>query len=118
MRKLRDTNYYWFEREGGRHHIYFIVSDDGFVKIGRSFNHPINRLDSLQTGNPHGLKLRLFIMGDSKIEKLMHKLFNKYHYRGEWYKFEGILKQFVTYPFSLSLVIDDLYFIEIKDWVF
>lgn len=106
---------YVLDKEGI--YIYFIISEDGFVKIGTSTS-PYNRLDSLQTANPHKLELKLTIKGNCKIEKLMHKLLRKYHHRGEWYKFEGILKQFITYSHSMSLIIQDLYFIEVKQWTF
>ncbi len=111
-------SYYSLDDDGD--FIYFIVSEDGFVKIGKSRTNPYYRLSSLQTGNPHKLELKLAIKGHPIIEKLMHKLLQKYHYRGEWYRFEGVLKQFITYPHSMSLVIKDLYFVETKqmEWVF
>jgi len=96
---------------------YFIVSEDGFVKIGVAKN-PWDRLKGLQTANPHNLSLELLILGDIEIERLMHKLLKKHHHRGEWFKFEGILKQLITYAPNIYLAIDELYFINVKQWVF
>jgi len=103
---------YYLDENGT--YTYFITSTDGFVKIG-SADDPYRRLSQLQTANPHGLKLELVIKGHKKIERLMHHIFSEYRQNGEWFRNEGILKQFLEYCLNLSLIIEDLYCIAIWD---
>lgn len=70
--------------------IYFIKSKN-HVKIGYSKN-PEERLAELQTGNPIRLKLLATFPGDAKTEKGLHEAFAKYHWQGEWFRFDGHLK--------------------------
>lgn len=90
-------------------YIYFITTDDGFVKIGKS-NHPNKRFSDLQSANPHKLELNVCFIGDPFLEDLLHILYDKQHHRGEWFKNEGILKLFLENYQNVSLVINSLYF--------
>ena len=67
--------------------IYFIRSGkSGPLKIDYTDENIEKRIQSLQIGNPHELKLVAIIEGDqSKIAEL-HRRFKKFHIRGEWYK--------------------------------
>lgn len=67
--------------------IYFIRCKD-LVKIGYT-NSVSKRFASLQTGSPYDLYLLAMDTGNRKLEKLYHRLYEKYHERGEWFRFEG-----------------------------
>ena len=67
--------------------IYFIVDDDSkAVKIGVA-DFPEFRLQDLQVGNPHKLRLAKVIQnGSHKLEQELHRLFSDYVLGGEWYR--------------------------------
>jgi hypothetical protein len=77
-------------------YIYFITEDKfhryayHYCKIGIS-NNPEKRLENLQTSNARELSLELKLGPFSEqeafnLEKKLHKIFDKYHIRGEWFK--------------------------------
>jgi hypothetical protein len=81
-------------------YVYFFVNEDyGFCKIGYSKN-PLGRINELQTGCPFSLRILGFIEGDRKIEKKFHKRFWANRTRGEWFRYEGKLKQFCKDTFN------------------
>jgi hypothetical protein len=67
--------------------IYFIRSEI-FVKIGVAKNIG-HRLKMLQTGNPIKLEI-IFIIENKGLsdERKIHKYFNKFHIRGEWFNID------------------------------
>lgn len=65
--------------------IYFIQSANGPIKIGFTDN-LVERIDSLQVGNPSELRLLALVEGDKKTEAILHELFVASHIRGEWYR--------------------------------
>jgi len=76
--------------------IYFIKSESGHVKIGHTKNDIKKRLRTVQSNCPLKLTLIKIIHGDHKKESYIHKQFQKYKYRGEWFNFVGDLKDFVN----------------------
>lgn len=72
-------------------HLYVIQSAiTGAVKIGRSSD-PEKRLQELQTGSPHKLRLLAFYEGKGDMEKFLHRMVNRYRLRvekGEWFSEE------------------------------
>ena len=71
----------------------YIISDGTDIKIGKS-NDPIYRLSMLQTGNKHELTIIRLIECETDqkayiIEKGLHRLYNSYCIRNEW--FNGII---------------------------
>lgn len=70
--------------------IYFIQAKQ-FVKIGYSKS-PRYRLQKLQTGNPVKLKLLATMPGNKQTEDGLHEAFKKQQYRGEWFRYDGLLK--------------------------
>ena len=73
--------------------VYFI-SDGTYVKIGKS-NNVINRLSLLNTGNAATLTLLGYILQESeeaafKLEKELHKLYEKSKVKGEWFNLSEI----------------------------
>ena len=81
-------------------YIYFILNDDSqAVKIGIAKNVK-RRLASLQTSSPSGLKLLGTIKTKSvndarKIEKSLHKRFDENRIRGEWFKADVELLDYI-----------------------
>lgn len=71
---------------------YFVLNKDaGAVKIGTS-DFPQERLAQLQTGSPSELELILTI--DSDVEEELHRRFSDHRIRGEWFRFDGAVKEF------------------------
>ena len=76
-------------------YLYIIVDpQSGAAKIGRSLN-PRERLDQLQTSNPHTLLLFHIFPFLGYIEPYLHKFLQKMHpdlhIQGEWYKLSAPL---------------------------
>ena len=57
--------------------IYFVSQMDGPIKIGRS-KEPISRLRSMQTGNPRRLRVEYVLLGECKLEKRLHRIWEAY----------------------------------------
>lgn len=70
-------------------YVYFIHEEDdlGIFKIGKTTNHPADRMDQLQTGNPRRLKLYRWICVENHdiVEEFLHVLFAPVHIHGEWF---------------------------------
>ena len=75
--------------------IYFIGQGDDYVKIGYTKGSVAHRLTSIQTGNPHELKLLLTLEGGRKAEYSYHSTFAPYHVRGEWYHLSKEIAAFI-----------------------
>lgn len=68
-----------------REHItYFIVADNGLIKIGSSY-HEDERLKQLQTGSPEQLYLLLIDTENTLPEKVLHIRFAHLRHHGEWF---------------------------------
>ncbi len=63
---------------------YAIWDSELSLKIGKSTHHPIQRLHTLQTGNPNPLHLLAYSM--LITEEKAHQILNRWHIRGEWFK--------------------------------
>lgn len=73
--------------------VYFMLCN-GKVKIGVATK--VNgRLSAMQTGNPDEVKLLACTPGDEELEGKLHKRFKRLHVRGEWFKYEGSLKDYI-----------------------
>lgn len=83
-------------RQGGeKHYVYFMGNlKYKFCKIGYS-NNPNKRLSSIQIGCPFTLEIIKTIEGSQEREKKTQKYFKKYKERGEWYRIEGELKDYL-----------------------
>ena len=74
---------------------YFILASEvNAVKIGKAI-YPKERLEELQTGNPTGTPYRILGEINKDIESHLHKTFKLYKIRGKWFRFEGVLKQYI-----------------------
>ena len=82
--------------------VYFIGADDmPFVKIGKTQNLE-KRMAGIQTSIPFDLKVYFTIPGGCKEEKLSHQAFEQYRKRGEWFRIEGKLKEYMDYMLDLK----------------
>lgn len=64
------------------------------VKIGIADNAK-SRLAYIQCGCPLDVELMAIVPGGGRaLEKRLHRVFSKYHMRGEWYRYEGVVKHF------------------------
>ncbi len=76
--------------------IYFIANHaKNAVKIGVADN-PKARLSSLQTGCLDELSILAEMPGNEHYEAALHRAFDEYAIRGEWFRLEGKLEQFVS----------------------
>ena len=81
-----------FSRKNIGRHLYIIQADrTGSVKIGRS-NDPEQRLKSLQTGNPHLLKLILVLKDKGYLETSLHRRLTRGKTNGgeEWFEYNAL----------------------------
>jgi hypothetical protein len=74
--------------------LYFIESEDGFVKIGRS-NNPKKRLSAIQSGNHKELSILKTFKNKGCYEPDIHKKFKDLCIRGEWFKMSDEIKDFI-----------------------
>lgn len=74
--------------------VYFIKCGP-FVKIGVARN-PRKRLSGLQVAQTEKLELIATTTGGEAREAALHKRFAKYHVRGEWFRFERRLAEYIT----------------------
>lgn len=61
-------------------------------KIGFSIN-PCKRIKAIQTGCPYPVEIIALFEGDIKTERKLHKRYVKFKTNGEWFVYDGILKQ-------------------------
>lgn len=73
--------------------IYFIRADSA-IKIGYSVN-PEMRLGELQVGAQHDLELLGVMHGEREDEGKLHKQFANLRIRGEWFRAERVLLDFI-----------------------
>jgi hypothetical protein len=74
-------------------HVYFIYSA-GLVKIGYSTDWQ-SRLNQVRRGCAHHAELILVMPGDRKMEADYHGLFDEYRERGEWFRCDGKMREFL-----------------------
>lgn len=67
----------------------------GLIKIGFSKN-PERRKKGIQTGCPFEVSVLVTFEGDKKTEKMLHHKYRKYNTSGEWFKYEGELKEHLS----------------------
>ena len=75
--------------------VYFLLSEDGKVKIGTSA-HLEKRMEALQTASSTKLTLLLTIPGSVELETDLHRLFKTYHLSGEWFTYTDEIRHFVS----------------------
>lgn len=73
--------------------VYFIRRGD-VVKIGIAAD-PKTRLGTLQVAHHERLELLLVLEGGERRERRLHSRFNEYALAGEWFRYEGKLKDYI-----------------------
>jgi hypothetical protein len=81
--------------------IYFIADAAGFIKIGFSTD-TRGRQSRLQTGSSAELKLVGRMAGSKRMEAELHHRFRSLRVRGEWYRPEKILLDFIRFEAPLG----------------
>lgn len=82
--------------EKPRSWVYFIqAADSGPIKIGFTTGDPRSRMASLQTGNPHPLRLLVVVPGTPEDEGSLHERFAQSRMQGEWFAPSPILIAFI-----------------------
>jgi len=93
--------------------IYFLtcgrtVEKQEFVKIGHTKDIK-HRFQILQVGNPQQVFIyyhfAVFQRMVETTEKMLHAVFNDYHYRGEWFYFNDIIKDWVAKHFKHNIYV-------------
>ena len=72
------------------------------VKLGISSD-PESRTSNMQTGCPVKLKLMGYVLASYALESAVHEMLSEYRIRGEWFRYEGLVKRFVDAIASGSL---------------
>lgn len=72
----------------------YVIGFDQYVKIGFSTDAP-SRIRALQDGVPIALKIHAVLRGTQKDERNLHRRFESYRARGEWFRLEGELKLWI-----------------------
>lgn len=87
--------------------VYFIWdSKTNEVKIGCSKN-PYSRRKELQRGNAGELFIVALMPGDRAVESEYHGRFAEHRVRGEWFRLEGSLKDYIAENRLDSIAIPD-----------
>ena len=77
--------------------IYFLLTEDKkYVKIGFTKALSLNRVNSYNLYHPYNYELLLFMVGTQPDEKGLHKKFNQFIKRGEWFYYSDEIKQFIS----------------------
>jgi hypothetical protein len=76
--------------------VYYVrmVNADGFIKIGVATS-PESRLANMQVGSPYELELMHSEPGDETLEAQLHARFQHLHVRGEWFRPDPDLVNFI-----------------------
>lgn len=72
--------------EMDRRCVYVAQAESGHIKIGKS-NNPHQRIQQLEVGNPESIELLASVKVDhaTETERRMHKQFQEYRAKGEWF---------------------------------
>lgn len=82
--------------------IYF-VTDGEYVKIGFTDKDDVQqRLNALQIGNARELKLLGTILGGREEEALLHRVFDGFRVRGEWFMTAPPVDESTTTPKNIE----------------
>lgn len=82
-------------KAAGHSSVVYFVAAGKYLKIGFSVDVHA-RIESFRTGCPDEIELLATIPGGAKEERRLHKRFAHLHHRGEWFRFEGSLADYVA----------------------
>ena len=75
----------------------YLITDGPLVKIGYSKDVD-RRLRDLQTSTGHNLSVTAYMKGTRQDEKALHRRFKAHRAKGEWFRIEGRLADFMADP--------------------
>jgi hypothetical protein len=78
-----------------RDHVY-VVGFGPYVKIGMSRNRPQLRIAAIQSTCPEDLTVYGLLPGDKAYEGALHRRYSEYRTRGEWFRREGALADWIA----------------------
>lgn len=84
----------------GQTQVYFVRAGQ-FIKIGFSCDVRA-RVDSFRIGCPYEIELLGTVLGGAKKEHEFHRRFRDLHYRGEWFRLDGELAEYVREEFEVT----------------
>lgn len=95
--------------------VYFIqIGKSGDIKIGYS-NNIKDRMYTIQTSIPEKIRLLGYIKGDRCKEKEIHELFKDFKIKGEWFKCNKILIDYLNNVNEMRLVNNMGVFLDISE---
>lgn len=107
IKKTQNEEYRFYSLEKTGDVVYFIESSDGYVKIGKTNLERIQwRFNEIQSCNQHELRYKVIIEGPRWLESVYQNYFYIYHFRGEWFKKEGLLEDFINKKVSIWIPFD------------
>lgn len=104
---LEDYQHYLSVKKDKQNAYVYVVGNKemNICKIGFS-NNVFKRLSAIQTGCPFKLEIFCVVEGSVQTERKLHKKYDYLRLNGEWFKYEGLLKQSVE---NTQSVIKDLF---------
>lgn len=80
--------------------IYLVrMAGTDYYKIGYTENDPRRRINEIQVGNPSGLQVEAFWLGEIADEQTLHRILHRFRRHGEWFE--------LTVPLLVEMIIDD-----------
>jgi hypothetical protein len=73
----------------------YLIQSGPFVKIGTTRD-IATRIADLQRATPFPLTLLAILAGDVKLERELHRRFDKQRHRFEWFRIEGELEDWIN----------------------
>ena len=91
---IEDFGNYLKRKEERSEGLVYVIGNrlGAFCKIGFTRN-VHKRIVEIQTGCPLPLEIFCVVYGTMKTEQLLHKKYKEYRLNGEWFKYEGLLKE-------------------------
>lgn len=72
-----------YKKSEGKH--LYVIQSGQYIKIGSS-NNPLRRIKDIMSDNPHDVEVIEIVLDKGCLEETLHRKFNKYLHRGEWFK--------------------------------
>ena len=94
---IQESHNEWMKYRNRKRRVYFMrQGNSNYYKIGCTTNLQ-QRLKSIQSYNPIKIKIVAEVKGCHKFEKYLHRLYDDYRIRGEWFEIPSdILRELKT----------------------
>lgn len=74
--------------------VYFVRCGE-FVKIGYTRGVPESKMTEFKVGSPYDYEMLASVPGGLRLQRKLHRIFKEVHHRGEWFRMEGALVEFI-----------------------